>query len=57
MTFKVKTYRGWKIKKTNRGLAKGLLYAQKGKTSFGILFSGNTTEELKKEIDKREDKK
>jgi hypothetical protein len=49
------TYRGWKIKRIQKGVAKGLLYAERGKgrnkVGFGIIGGDNTIKHLKKEID------
>lgn len=53
MAYKIKLYRGWKIKKLRSGKGKGLLYAEKGDTSFGILGGENSVKEIKQEINSR----
>jgi len=46
MAFKVKSYKGWKIKQLKSGKGKGLIYAEKKGTSFGILGGENTVKEM-----------
>ena len=53
MAYKTKSYRGWKIKQLKSGKGKGLFYAEKKGTSFGILDGENTVKEIKEEIDSR----
>lgn len=49
---KISNYKGWKIRQITSGKAKGIFYAEKKGTSFGIL-GDNSVPSLKNEIDKR----